>query len=387
MTRAGQLWLSACGVGCGGIGAWMLGITFFPQTPPMDLPVKLILAGFGAFLIWAGVYCAVGAWRFKTLFWPDRVSQVNAFATRTLHRVEVKGFRVQRGRGGAVLVLFPIEEGRQILRLAVGQLDAPLQRWLSGLRDLDQADHAAGERELLARTDLGATPELRRAAVERWRRPAQIANALGFVIPAWAWLFPRPFDLALSVCALAPLAAIGLVAASRGVVTLGETSRSEPRPGVPGLLFAGFGIMIRALLDLHLIDWSLSLALGAATGAIFTVIARRVDPHALSGRVAVGFLWLAASAYAWGLVAEANSLFDRAAPQTFRTRVVDKYESAGERHTSWNLTFAPWGPVKTQGAEDVGRRVYDRLNKGDIACVSLHPGALRIRWYEVDRCA
>jgi hypothetical protein len=42
--------------------------------------------------------------------------------------------------------------------------------------------------------------------------------------------------------------------------------------------------------------------------------------------------------------------------------------------------------MRTAETEDVGRRVFDRLNKGDVACVRLHQGALGIRWFEVDRC-
>lgn len=387
MSRLGRLWLGACGIGCIGVGLWFLSMAMLPQTPLWGIGVKLGIAAFALFLAWGGSYCVLGVLRWKTLLWDDRIAHVGVITTRNLHRSEVRGYRLLQGREGLVLQLFPADDAQKPMNVAIGRLDPHLQTWIAGLPDLDARDHRQGEWELYARPDLGSTPEARRKTLERYARFASAANVVGWLIPIWAWLFPWPRDLALAVSALVPLAGGAAVAASRGVLTLGEKTRSEPRPGLIGVMFAGLGIVIRAMLDLHLVDWVPSLMLGAALGVLLTGLARRADPKALEKPAVAALFCFAASAYGWGLIAEADTRFDTGAPQVYRTRVLDKYSSVGERHTSWNLQLGPWGPSKTDEAQDVGRAVYDRLNKGDEACVRLYRGALKIRWFIVDRCA
>jgi hypothetical protein len=66
--------------------------------------------------------------------------------------------------------------------------------------------------------------------------------------------------------------------------------------------------------------------------------------------------------------------------------VVDKSISTG-RSRSYHVKLAPWGPRTTTDTDDVTSGTYDDLHLGGRACVTLHPGALGVRWYTIAPCS
>lgn len=147
---------------------------------------------------------------------------------------------------------------------------------------------------------------------------------------------------------------------------------------MPGLVLA-----MRAILDVHVLDWK-PLLVGAAVGGLALVVAIVVGERPRK-------LWVLAlltpliSGYPWGALSLANALLDRGAPEVFRVAVRGKHVSGG-KHTSRNLELDPWGPVTERKDVAVGPRLYGAVSVGDRVCVALHPGALGVRWYVVLRC-
>ena len=78
-------------------------------------------------------------------------------------------------------------------------------------------------------------------------------------------------------------------------------------------------------------------------------------------------------------------LFDRAKPVEFRTKTLSKHVSSG-KHTSYDVELSPWGPKRAAEDVDVGRKLYGQIQVGQTVCVYVWPGALKIRWFEVETC-
>lgn len=118
------------------------------------------------------------------------------------------------------------------------------------------------------------------------------------------------------------------------------------------------------------------LGLGAAT---------RPMPGGLAA--AIIFLALFGAAYGYGGLVYADIRFDHDPGQVLQAQVQDHDVSHGRGGPAYHLTLAPWGPMTTPHRVTVTAQTYGQLNPGDLACVTLHPGALRMAWFRAAACA
>jgi hypothetical protein len=113
--------------------------------------------------------------------------------------------------------------------------------------------------------------------------------------------------------------------------------------GVAGVLLA-----LRAGMDFRLLDWKLSLALGALLGAALAAAAAP-QMQTLPARFVMLALALAAAlAWGWGLGVAANGVFDRAPAVVHAAKVLGPRVRRGARPTSSfsisrRRTSRPWG--------------------------------------------
>lgn len=89
--------------------------------------------------------------------------------------------------------------------------------------------------------------------------------------------------------------------------------------------------------------------------------------------------------YSIGLINAADTVPDRSAPVSYRTRITRMYETHG-RHASSYLRLAPWGPVAYPDDVAVPVRVYRQVNVGALVCIGLYPGFLHAPWYTLTLC-
>ena len=381
-----QLFAAILGLAMMGGGLWGIWwFVFHPQTtlaPATTLFIPLVSL---VALVFGGCV-AIGAYRVRTLLYPDRFVAVGMFGTRELSKHDITGYRIYRpARGQTTMQLYTTGE-HATLRAAMYQTDAAYTDWFRGIPDLDQRERDDIKRDLESRPDLGATPQARSATIATMTQIAHGLNVAGWALCAWVWVFPKPYALAIALAALAPLAAVGVVFWSRGVMTIVQNPRHDPRPAVTGLFFAGFGILIRTVYDFSVLDWMVVLPIAAVISLVATGVAYRADTKALSTPITMFFFWAIALAYGWGVVVEANALFDHAAPQEFQVQVTGKHISYGRRHTSHDLILAPWGPTTGGDSVDVSSQMYDQVAVGDNVCVALHAGAIKVRWWKVRLC-
>jgi len=86
-----------------------------------------------------------------------------------------------------------------------------------------------------------------------------------------------------------------------------------------------------------------------------------------------------------GVVNVVDARFDGSAPESYRVTISGMHETHG-KGTSYYLELPPWGPVASADSVSVSHEMYNQLFPGAQVCMTLHRGALGLRWYKVGGC-
>jgi hypothetical protein len=343
-----------------------------PQTPIGSIILSLLAVAIAALGI-AGVVDT----RLSRIVLRAEELVIHDMRLRRVRRDELKGRRLLVANGVTQLVLEK-HDGSSVNLPLIIESDAALERWIASLPDLDGIELAAAQEDLrgLLAKDVGRAGDLR---LGTWS--ARVLNAAAALTAAWAWFYPRPYEAAVLVTAVLPLAALAVVARFRGIVSI-DSPKNDPRPNVAlPLILPSCVLGIRAF-DYAVVDLTQMFLTGMPVAILPAVIGAWLDPT-------VKRRWLTASlfgalnvGYGVGGACLANGLLDASEPVVYRTQVAEKRISRG-KHTSYNLRLEPWGPVLTREKVDVGRRLFDQVEEDDSVVVLLHEGALGLRWFQV----
>ncbi len=126
----------------------------------------------------------------------------------------------------------------------------------------------------------------------------------------------------------------------------------------------------------------------AAVGAVIGLAAGAyavTTPGVAGPMTMIGFFAACGGAYAWGGVAMADIQFDASPGVVYQAQILEQHRSYG-RHASYHVQLAPWGPKGAANEQEVSARAYPRLQVGEMACVTLHPGLFRMPWYTIEPC-
>ena len=223
----------------------------------------------------------------------------------------------------------------------------------------------------------------------RARRASGLAYAATVAVFLWwfgAWLGLSTIGGAMVVVlAVLPWCALLMIARWRGIV---HTDSSGVYRGIAALFHVpGLLLCLTALADVHLLAWPEALLLTGAGGAVFAALALRLDRRPGRKRQAVVTTAILALAYAYGVVAEADTQVDRAPPQRFATTVLDKHVAGGTHSPIRRyLTVDPWGPRTEIDDITVDSETFHAVKRGGSVCIWRHPGALGIPWYRAAAC-
>jgi hypothetical protein len=356
----------------------------FPE-PFWGWRIKAVFIVCGAASALLGAYTIACAFVCATVLTERTLERRDLFWRRNLKKADIAGYRViERENNFATLIAVPRSKAAKPLKVLLFSPDEEFQRWFEDIPDLDVRDAEETHKQLMASPRLGASPKEREARITLYSRIAAVANALGGAIMFWVWFFPRPYDLAIASAVAAPLVGVALVVSSRGALAF-ESPKTDPRKDVIGLLVAGFAVLIRAVSDIQVLDWRDTLGPAAALavvalGATWALRESIRDNQASRIVFAMGFAFIGGAD-----LLEANMLLDRAKPSEFHAKALGKHVSSG-KHTSYDVELSPWGPRREAADVDVGRRLYGRIQVDQAVCVFLWPGALNIRWFDVDTC-
>lgn len=382
-TRGYRLFLGGLGLLAlaGGV-AVAVAVLRDPKAPPaMAFAIGGGFALLGAFLIASLVRERVA------LFEDGSLEFSELFRGRTrLRPAEIAGLRTLSHQGVTYAFFHFRDQARKPFKVGlICERDEHFDRWLAALPDLDATERAAAEEAILTDPALGGDPAERERALARARLLARLLSGAAWAAVAWGWFRPRPYAAVVATLAVIPVLALALLFAKRGLVGVDER-RTDPRPSVlVPFLLPGLVLMLRAMLDFHVVDDGVLLARAAPLALALAPLLLVGDPELRRRWFMLPLALLMAAPLAWGAVAQANVLLDEAPPRRHRVRVTEKHVSSG-KVTTWKVTLAPFGSVSSEEDCDVRRTDYDAIEVGGDACVALRPGRLGARWLTVRRC-
>jgi len=345
----------------------------------MMVLVSFFFAALGAFLIATTL-------RSQVTLRADAIVVQGLFSTRTLSRDSIAGRRILPTQYISTLLLVPRSSHEKKLKLALAlKTDSAFRAWFEGIPDLDAEDFAKSEAELSADPDLGFHSEDREERLRTAKPTAKVLTTIAWIASIWAWIFPRPYKLAILSLVALPLTAIVLQIRSRGIYQM-EGRRNDARPSLAvAFLFPGLILDLRVILDLHFFRWVSLFYMAFLIAFVLSWFIFQSDAVMRKRPWSLLVILLFASLYCGGTLCEANALLDRSAPQNFSAAVTGKHISSG-KSTTYYLNLSPWGPQTAPSEVSVPASLYGSLSPGDNVCIRLFSGALHAPWYAVDQC-
>jgi hypothetical protein len=211
---------------------------------------------------------------------------------------------------------------------------------------------------------------------------------VGAVLPPLAVMGPPGLlteFLAVAALAIA-LVVLGLAASAPTAFEVGS-SRSSARVINFVLLLPASALMVAGFTSPLVFPPIVLLtgAVGSALALLFGLWAPRARPPT-KGSLLLVFLALYGAGCGVGAPALIDRRFDHAPGQAFQAKVEARQVTGGRGGPRYGLRLGPWGPRTGPSYAPVTRAQYDATRPGDVACVTLYPGALGMAWYRATPC-
>jgi hypothetical protein len=333
-----------------------------------------------------GAYLALAMLKSKVILTADAIELRDPLFTKHMLRSQIAGWRVIPTQYVSALEFIPRDPHAKKLNFTLTiKIDAQFEAWLATLTDLDEQERSESLAQLDTQLDPSLPKEQRAELLSKARNSAKYLTWVTWLAAAWGWFYPRPYTLAILIISALPLVAIFLGLRAKGVYQF-EGRRNDARPSLAGpFILPGLTLGIRALYDLSFLRWQQLLVPAVVVTITLTALLAAADPAMGKKRWALLATFLLAFSYGAGVTAMADTLLDRTAPQTLRAEVLQKRISHG-RHTTWYLRLSPWGPRDQPAEVSIHSSFYSSVQPGQIVCVYLYPGTLKIPWFQVGRC-
>lgn len=211
-----------------------------------------------------------------------------------------------------------------------------------------------------------------------------------FLLCALGWLYPRPYELVLTLLAGLPL--LGLVLQHRFGALLettgaGNTSQNQLDSV---LLFPCFVLAYRAFDDACPIDPTGFLPAFFVLLGIFLLLTWKIRFVHLPYKI---FTWIFWFAYAYGFSTLGNELLDRSEAIEEHAVTVLVRRISTNRTPLHSLYVTPWDALSEEHRRDPGFKLdvsselYETTQLGDKLCVRVHSGAFGSPWWSTSaRC-
>lgn len=313
----------------------------------------------------------------------DSITSIGAFSQRELQFHEIKGFMVE----DKFTSIEAKDENKKRIRVTkyLGGYNEILQWLAENFTDLEVQTKIDDEKDIVTNESFGLTQELRIQRLEQAKKVSKIINLAGGVTAVWAIFYPKLYEYCILACIIIPAVIIVIVKIFNGLIKIEERKGSGYPSVFSALIFVSFALMIRALADFEIYDYSNAwMPVGITTVVLSVAVFARlnvVDLKNKSGYFTALFIVVVLAAYSYGAVISINCVYDNSLPQNFTAEVLDKRISSG-KSKSYYFKVTAWGK-QPAGEVEVDRDLYEQTSTGDNVSVDLMNGRFGIPWVSV----
>ncbi len=355
-----------------------------------DPSIYLILAG----LAGVGIFLILGAFKYKTLLYRDRITQTGVFSSKELRRDDIRAYRQRTFKGAPFLDLLPADSRLKTITVTRTALNDPaFTAWLRGLEDLDAAETKAVDLALAQDDHLSGTLEDRKAQVkELLKAPNYFAYGYGAAL-ALVVFYPHPAWLQVAVPMMGPWMAIALMATRRRDYTILGTGAILFRKGslVPLFMLSVFFIYLVFKLEADggprlPLDWQRLITPSLIGATLITAIAWVVSRGEKINHFTLLKIFFPMLVYSGGSLALINSVLDHNKASIFTLTVKGKHQTSGKGAANYLDVFSNDHGYDGDTTIRTSAGVYRAATIDDTICAAIHPGALGMRWESVTTC-
>lgn len=349
-----------------------------------SLTVAIILVPVSIAMIVFMIIGLIDTMKGRTVIDEDKISVLTSLSKRELRFEEIKGFRVDDN----YIHIESATPGKKNLKISiyVGRSDEIIQ-WLSEYYpDLDILSIEEEQQEILNNEKHGHTTEEREAKLRVTRRKTKILNFTGVIVAAWTTFWPEPYDLAVLSSMAIPIIALITLKFADGLIKFDENyATAYPSLGI-SFLFPTLAIILRAILDYNIYDYSKVWVLTAPVTIVFlaTLFFRNREFQFKQAKdyFIVLVLTLLIFGYGFGSVIMLNCYYDNSESEVYSAKIINKRISSGST-TTYYLKLSEWRNQTEPDEVTVSEELYNQLEKDDEVSVYYQKGQFEIPWFFV----
>jgi hypothetical protein len=367
-------------------------LTFYPPFAHGNLTISPVLVAIDLPLTALIVYLIWWAFSSRIILSEDAIEQSRPFMRRVLRVSDIKGRRYVSGRSSAPMIV-PRSGTPMSIDSASYGLDDRFDAWFKRFPDLKALEQKQEWERIRSDPALGATPAERVAKVTQ-RQGVLLTWGIALTVLAiitMGMIFVTEQVSGLLVLTTAVLPACGTLLMLRYKDEFQSTVRGNAAASLSlPLILPVISLGLLATDASGVVDSGKAISLGVIVGlpcliAIQFAYGKGVATwrQRLAGGLIFGpYICL----YCGSVLALGNVLLDKAAVPVYQAQVVGRYLVRGKSGAQHYLRLAAWGPMQDGSHLRVSGERYYEVHKGDIVCMSLHPGKFGLRWVHSVDC-
>lgn len=220
------------------------------------------------------------------------------------------------------------------------------------------------------------------------KRKVDTLNSLAVIVALWTFFWPYPYAAAILSALVIPLCALIVFKRFRGFVQIDEREKS-PLPSVFWCFFLPtMALVIHGVADANIIldhskVWVIVWPLTVGIAVIILVGQPEFGWRNLNQFLPALAMVILAFAYAYSGVITSNCAFDDQNATSFKSKILHKSISSGNKSITYYFELTPWGPQFEVEKTPVERDLYEQMEVGDSVKVLFFNGRWGIPWYIV----
>src|SRR5690606_38028109 len=203
---------------------------------------------FGILLLLIMGYVFISAFRNKFVLEADRIYWVGTWKTQEIKLDEILGFKT----GDKFIYIFSKDKKKIALSTDLQNSDEIITWLIQHYPDLDVLESKGEYDEIMNEDKHGYNVDARANKLEKAQIVSKILNGLGVAIGLWTFIYPEPYQLAITLSLAIPILCIFILYFFRGLVRL-EEKKGSPYPSIlVAYILPSMSVAYRALSDINL---------------------------------------------------------------------------------------------------------------------------------------